>query len=96
MIKKTLQKVTDKLKADNERGARTAVIEDLFYDFNRNRHQVYWMNFVRGIFFGVGSVIGGTVVIALIVWILAHLSGFFPGLHDVFQTLMSSLQHQKN
>jgi hypothetical protein len=96
MIVKTIQKVTDKVKANNERGARTAVLEDLFYDFNRNRHQVYLMNFIRGIFFGVGSVIGGTVVIALIVWILASLSGVFPALHGVFQPVTSSLQHQKN
>lgn len=96
MIKKAIQKVTDKVKRDNEKGARTALIEELFQDFNRNRHQVYWMNFIRGIFFGVGSVVGGTVVVALVVWILVHLTGIFPGLHDVFQPVTSSLQRQKN
>lgn len=65
-----IKKVVHKLKIDNENGARKAILEDLFYDFHRNRRQIYWMNFFRGIFFGVGSIVGGTVVIALIVWVL--------------------------
>lgn len=53
-----------------ERGARRAVIEDLFYDFNQRRSRVYMVNFMRGVFFGVGSILGGTVVIALLVSVL--------------------------
>lgn len=54
-------------------------MEELFYDFHRNRKQVYMMNFVRGIFFGLGSVLGGTVVVALIVWLLALFSDTWLG-----------------
>lgn len=96
MIRKAIQKVADKVKTDNERGARLSVIEDLFYDFNRNRHQVYWMNFVRGIFFGLGSVLGGTIVVALLIWILAHVGDWIPGMHDFFQALTHTLQRPKN
>jgi hypothetical protein len=70
-VKKTAKNVAKKVKEDNERGSRQALIEDLFYDFNRSRVEIYKMNFVRGIFFGLGSVIGGTVVIALIAWIMS-------------------------
>lgn len=66
-----------------ERGARYAFLEELFYDFNRSRFQIYKMNFVRGIFFGLGSVIGGTVVIALIVWVLS----FFVALPGIGQPI---------
>lgn len=74
MIKKTINKIGK----DNENGARRAVIEDLFYDFNRSRAQVYWLSFFRGIFFGVGTVIGGTIVVALVVWFL-NLFADLPG-----------------
>lgn len=62
----------------NENGARRQVLEDLFYDFNKSRVQVYWMNFVRGTFFGFGTVLGGTVVVAIIIWILGLLAGWLP------------------
>lgn len=79
------------MKHNNERGARQSVIEDLFYDFNRSRVQVYKMNFVRGILFGAGSVIGGTVVIALIVWILSLLGNVIPPLGDFFDGVSNTL-----
>lgn len=96
MVRKIMQKVAETIKANNERGARTALIEDLFQDFNRNRHQVYWMNFIRGIFFGLGSVLGGTIVVALLIWILAHVGNWIPGMHDFFQALTQTLQRPKN
>lgn len=92
MIKK---KVTEKIKTDNERGARQSLIEDLFYDFHRNRVQVYWMNFVRGIFFGLGSVLGGTVLIALVVWLLSFAVDW-PWVGDTVEQVQDSLQPDKN
>lgn len=83
-FKSFLSKFKNKVKAGNEQGARRAVLEDLFYDFNRSRVQIYKMNLVRGILFGAGSVIGGTVVIALLVWILSLLGHVFPPLGDFF------------
>lgn len=62
-----------------EGDARKALIEELFYDFYQNRRQVYWMNFVRGVFFGFGSLLGGTIVVAIVVWILSQIVGLFPG-----------------
>ena len=44
-------KLAKKIVRDNENGARRAILEDLFFDFHKSRHQVYWVNFVRGIFF---------------------------------------------
>lgn len=90
-FKKFLHKIRRTVKENNERGARQAVLEDLFYDFNRSRGQVYKMNFVRGILFGAGSVIGGTVVIALAVWLLSLLGAFIPPLGDFFNGLGDTL-----
>lgn len=39
-------------------------------DYIDKKH-LYLHNFIRGIMFGAGSVIGATVVITLVVWILS-------------------------
>lgn len=93
-MKKQIKKTTEKIKHDNERGARAGLLEDLFYDFHRSRVEVYKMNFVRGIFFGLGSVIGGTVVIAIVVWLL----GFFvqlPGIGQPIEDVQKSIQNSQ-
>jgi len=92
--KSVIKRIGDKIKKDNENGARQAVLEDLFYDFNRSRGQIYKMNFVRGIFFGLGSVLGGTVVVALVIWALSFLV-HVPGIGDTIQQLEHSLQSSK-
>jgi hypothetical protein len=91
MMKKN---VAEKIKSDNERSARQSLIEDLFYDFHRSRVQIYWMNFVRGIFFGLGSVLGGTVLIALIVWLLSFAVDW-PWVGDAIEQVQGSLQQDK-
>lgn len=92
--KSVLKKAGEKLKADNERGSRESLIEDLFHDFNRNRVQVYKMNFVRGIFFGLGSVLGGTVVIALLAWIMSFFVDL-PGIGNSIEQVQQSIQSEK-
>ncbi len=88
MVKKLAQKV----KRDQENDARRTVLEDLFVDFNRSRAQVYKMNFFRGIFFGVGSVLGGTIVVALLVWLLSLLGNYIPPLHDFFTGVSQTIE----
>lgn len=90
-MKKLWSAFVKKTKENNERGARETVLEELFNDFNRNRFTIYKFNFMRGVFFGLGSVLGGTVVIALIVWVLNVLGVLVPGLggflHEVIQVM---------
>lgn len=90
MIKKAVKKA----KEDNERGARQSLIEDLFYDFNQTRSEVYKMNFVRGIFFGLGSVLGGTILIALFAWLLSLFVGV-PWIGQPIQQVQQSIQGEK-
>lgn len=86
-----MKKVANKVKKDNEVGARRAILEDLFYDFHSSRRQVYTMNFVRGVFFGLGSVLGGTIVIAFIVWILSLLADIPGGTGDFIQYVVDTV-----
>jgi hypothetical protein len=96
MAKETIvQRASNRIKADNERGARAGLIEELFYDFNRSRAQIYKMNFVRGIFFGLGSVLGGTVLIALLAWILSFFIHIPDGVGNSIQQVEHSIQSNK-
>lgn len=90
-----MKRVAQKVKKDNEVGARRAVLEDLFYDFHSSRRQVYVMNFIRGIFFGFGSVLGGTLVVALLIWILSLLSDIPGGLGDFIQYVVDIVQRSQ-
>lgn len=95
MVKKAAKKLTDKVKKDNENGARVAILEDLFNDFYRNRTQVYWMNFVRGIFFGLGSALGATVLIALIVGLLNIFTDLPGGIGDFVQQIIDAMNRPR-
>ncbi len=49
-------------------------LESIFEGGYINHHRVYKINFMRGIFFGLGSVLGGTLVLACLLWILTLFS----------------------
>lgn len=86
------KKVVEKVKRDNEQGARRAVLEDLFYDFHSSRKQIYIINFVRGIFFGLGSVLGGTLVVALLVWLLSWFADIPGWTGEFIQYIVNTVQ----
>lgn len=84
-----------KFKKDNERNAKQEVLDDIFDDIYHSRPRIYKVNFIRGIFFGVGSALGGTVVVALIVWILTffvQLPGVGPFLNDAQNNIEQKTQ----
>lgn len=87
-----VKKVKKKVEREQELGARRAVLEDLFYDFNSSRVQVYKANFFRGIFFGFGSVLGGTIVVALLVWVLSLMADIPGGFGDFIQYIVETVQ----
>ena len=89
-----MNKLVSKVKTDNENGARKSVIEDLFYDLNRSRAQVYRINFIRGLFFGFGSVIGGTLVVGLIVWLLSRFVDLPGGVGNFIQYVVDVVTHR--
>ena len=93
---KLIKRAARKIKHDNENGARKATLEDLFYDFNRSRVEVYKMNFMRGIFFGVGSVLGATVFITLIVWLLNLFTDLPGGIGDFIQSIINSMNNRSH
>lgn len=88
-------KITEVTKNRSERSARHQLVEDLFYDFNSSRHKIYLINFVRGVFFGFGTVLGGTVLVAIIIWILSQVAGWFPGIGTAVHHFIDALQNAR-
>lgn len=83
-----------RLKRDQVNGAKQAVMQDLFDDMYDNRWQVYKVNFIRGLFFGLGSVLGATLLLALFVWLLAQLGTLVPFLSDFIQDILDALNNR--
>lgn len=84
----------DQIKHDQAMGARRTIIEEMFNDYYKDRRNIYKVNFFRGIFFGLGSVLGATVVVALIVWALSLFVNL-PGIGQTFQQAQNSLESNK-
>lgn len=76
---------------DEQMGARRTVIEELFNDLYEDRRNIYLMNFFRGIFFGLGTFLGGTIIVAIVVWGLSLFVNI-PGIGDTVQKAQDSLQ----
>ena len=88
----SLKKIRDKKLAKEDLNAEEQVLEDLFYDLYRNRGRVYKTNFFRGIFFGLGTFIGGTVVVAIVVFILTWISSLLPHNVTIIDWLLETLR----
>lgn len=89
-----MSKIISKIRKDNENGSRKSILEDLFYDFNKSRVQVYRTNFFRGMSFGVGSVLGGTIVVALAIWLLSSLVDLPGGVGDFIQYVVDIVKNR--
>jgi len=92
-VKKTIKKIKD----DQAQAETRGFLEDLFDDYYAQRYKVYKMNFVRGIVFGFGSVIGGTLMVALLLWILTFFNEV-PFIGQFTHTIQNSIEkssHQK-
>ena len=63
--------IVQKSYNDAVKSAPRALLEDLFEDYYQHRWRIYGMNLARGVFFGFGSVVGGTLMVALLLWILS-------------------------
>ena len=75
-------------------GAEEALLRELFYDFYKYRGRIYRLNFVRGVFFGFGSLLGGTILVALLVGLMSLFIQTPGGLGDFFKWLIDTIQRR--
>lgn len=74
--------------------AEEALLREIFYDFYKYRGRIYRVNFFRGIFFGLGSVLGATVVVALLVGMISLLTPISGGIGDFFRWVIDTIQRK--
>lgn len=83
-------KSKDRVEQTKKLAAHREAIDTLFDDMYSKRHRVYRLNFWRGVFFGLGSALGGTLVLALVIWGLSFFIDF-PVIGDWINNLVESL-----
>jgi hypothetical protein len=96
-MKSVRRKVTDtmnSIKEGEQKGAQEAMMEEIFHDMYRERKRIYQVNFVRGIFFGAGSAIGGTLVLGVFLWILSLFVNF-PVVGNFFRDAQNTIQQSQ-
>ncbi len=86
-VKKGLTKIFE----DEVKAAPRTMLEELFEDYYKNRHRLYVMNLIRGVFFGFGTVVGGTIVVALVLWVLSIVH-YIPFLDGIVKAAEHSLE----
>ena len=62
--------------------SKLALFMNAIEDVYPSTRQLMWKSFLRGIFFGLGTTLGVSLVLALLTFIL-NLLAQFPGLHGV-------------
>lgn len=82
-------------KKQRDTDARKEVLEEIFNDIYDNRRRIYWVNFARGLFFGMGSLIGGTIAITLGITLLSQFVDWFPILGDFVNSIIEAMNRQK-
>lgn len=71
--------------------AYTKALEQLFASKYINKRKLYTANLLRGIAFGFGSLLGATVGVLLLLWLLS-LFGHLPIVGKLTETIRHSIQ----
>lgn len=94
MPKKHKDSLPKKLADNTAKGAMSAMLNELFQDMYEHRWTIYRMNFIRGIMMGFGSVIGATIVVALLLWFMS-IFNHVPLIGDFVDTAKHSIQQSE-
>jgi hypothetical protein len=87
-------KMTGK-KVDVDTKAAVQALEYLLTAGYVSKRRLYVANFMRGIFFGLGSVLGATVLVGIIIWIFSLFSNI-PFIGDIVVAVRDSINTAQN
>ena len=85
--------LTERTKTKEVVKAEQKMLINLLDDMYMKRGRVYRMAFFRGIFFGFGSILGGTLLIAVAIWLLSQLVNIPAGIGDFIQSIVDTIQN---
>lgn len=85
MSKQTLTK--------DEAKAAAKALEVLFATDYVSRKELYKQNFIRGLFFSAGTIIGAALIVAIVAWGLS-LFDSVPVIGPAFDTIKQSIESQ--
>jgi hypothetical protein len=80
-------------KDDADQAAKA--LEALFASEYVSKKHLYKANFIRGLFFSLGTIVGATITITLLLWILS-LFKQIPLVGPVFDNFRHSVQQQQS
>lgn len=81
---------TEKDYAELGKALQKVLLTD-YFNVIENKKRLYWTSFVKGLLVGLGGVIGATIVVAFIIWLLT-LFGQLPVVGDFFDQTKDTLQ----
>ena len=94
MIRKKKPELDEKtLKANRDQIAKA--LEILFAAGYVDRKKLYLENFIRGIVFSAGTIIGATIVLALVLWLLS-LFDEVPFIGPLIDNMRDTLEQGQN
>lgn len=82
------EKMTDSRRIDFAKQ-----VEYMYEAANPNWRKVLFFNFLKGMATGLGVFLGGTIIVALLLWILSGL-GQLPFLNDITDSVKDTLQQK--
>lgn len=62
--------------------AERKIVDKLVLDAYGRKGKLLKFSFLQGVFFGLGSAIGGTIVLAMVIWVLSQMVDWFPLMGD--------------
>lgn len=78
-------------KPDIDTQAAVQALEYLLVAGYVSKKRLYFENFMRGIFFSAGTIIGAAVVVTLILWILSFFDGL-PFIREISEAVKNTTQ----
>lgn len=77
-------------KPDVDTKAAVQALEYLLVAGYVSKKRLYFENFMRGLFFSVGSIVGAAVAVTLLLWILSFFDGL-PFINDISQAVENTV-----